>query len=149
VDRLGDYARGQVRVECQTCRRLGCYDVRNLHTRFGLEVEVLDLLRILSASCRHQQAPGAPKPRKYVAVCQAKITMPRQPTTSLPTPGGLPYTVETWNTEGGGIELHLAELYRLDMAEAAFEVACKLWPDTETTIRQRARVVRRRDRPKR
>jgi len=149
VDRLGDYARGQVRVECQTCRRLGCYDVRNLHTRFGLEVEVLDLLRILSASCRHQQAPGAPKPRKYVAACQAKITMPWQPTTSLPTPGGMPYTVETWNIEGGGIELHLAELYRLDMAEAAFEVVCKLWPDTETTIRQRAHVIQRRDRLRR
>ncbi|MCJ2015222.1 hypothetical protein [Methylobacterium sp. J-076] len=146
ADRLGDYARGQVRVECVSCRRVGCYDVRNLHARFGLEIEVLDLLRALSASCRHQQPPGAPKPRKYVAVCQARITMPRQPTTSLPTPGGMPYTIETWNIEGGGVEMHLAELYRLDMAEAAFEVVCALWPTTEATIRQRARIVRRRER---
>lgn len=148
ADRLGDYARGEVRVECQSCRRLGCYDVRNLHARFGLEIEVLDLLRILSASCRHQHAPGAPKPRMYVPVCQARITMPRSPVETLPTPGGMPYTIETWYAGGGKMELHLGTLYRLDMAEAAFEVVCALWPDTDTTIRQRARIVRRRERPK-
>ncbi len=44
------------------------------------------------------------------------------------------------------MEQHLGTLYRLDMAEAAFEVVCSLWPGTEVTIRQRARVVRRRGR---
>lgn len=35
----------------------------------------------------------------------------------------------------------VAEHYRLDLAVAAFAVACKLWPDTETTIRKRAPVT--------
>ncbi len=148
VDRLGDYSRGMVRIECANCRRVGRYDVRNLHARFGLEIKVVDLLRALSASCRHQQPPGALKLRHDEAACQARITMPRRLSPALSTPGGMPYTIETWNIEGGGIELHLAELYRLDMAEAAFAVVCALWPATEVTIRQRARVVRRRSRPR-
>lgn len=53
----------------------------------------------------------------------------------------MPYRIETWNITGGGIELHLDTLYRLDMTEAAFEVVRALWPDTETAIRQRARIV--------
>lgn len=146
ADVLGDYVRGQVRVECLSCRRVGCYDVRNLHQRFGLEVAVVDLLRLLSASCRHQRPPGAPPARKYETHCQATITMPRQPVEALPTPGGMPYTIETWYAEAGKMEQHLGTLYRLDMAEAAFEVVCSLWPGTEVTIRQRARVVRRRGR---
>lgn len=146
ADQLGDYAFGQVRIECLTCRRAGRYDVRNLHMRFGLEIEVLDLLRTLSASCRHQRASGTPPARKYETCCQARITMPRRPVVDLPTPGGMPYSVETWYPDNGKMEQHLGVLYRLDMAEAAFEVVCALWPTTEVTISQRARIVRRRER---
>lgn len=146
ANRLGDYVGGTVRVACLGCRRVGRYDLRNLQARFGLEIEVLDLLRTLSASCRHQRAPGTPPARKYESCCQATITMPRHAVETLPTPGGMPYSLETWYAEAGKMEQHLGVLYRLDMAEAAFDVICALWPTTEVTIRQRARIVRRRPR---
>jgi hypothetical protein len=140
-DRLGDFARGVVRVECTRCRRLGCYDVRRLHIRYGLDMADLDLLRVLTASCRHQQQAGAPAPRQYVAVCQARITMPAAPIAPLPTPGCPPFTIETWYPGGTSLELHLGSVYRLDMAEAAFQVVCGVWTATPVTVRQGARIV--------
>ena len=79
-------------------------------------------------------------------ICLATIREPRYAEVSAaPTPGGMPYTMETWNLTGGGNELHLGTLHRLDMAVAAFEVVCALWPDSEITVRQRAPVIRKRD----
>ncbi|MCX4195192.1 hypothetical protein OMR07_06070 [Methylobacterium organophilum] len=66
-----------------------------------------------------------------------------------PVPPGVPYTIEVWRETGGGIELHLATIYPLTVALAAFEAACQEWPTHEVTLRDRARIVRKRERPPR
>ncbi|MCJ2085807.1 hypothetical protein MKK88_07340 [Methylobacterium sp. E-005] len=59
----------------------------------------------------------------------------------------MPYTIEVWKESGGGIELHLATIYPLPVAIAAFDAACLEWPTHEVTLRDRARIIQRRDRP--
>ncbi len=149
MGRLGDLPPpGWVVVACDPCTRRGCYQVARLLKRFGPDIETLDLLRALTASCRHQHPPGSGKPRKYVPACLATIAEPawrRPDPVALPVPTASPYTVETW-TEASSIEMHLGTVYRLDMAVAAFEVACGFWPDSEITVRQGARIVRRQER---
>ena len=150
VGRLADLPPpGWVVVTCTQCDRRGCYRVARLLKRFGRDIETLDLLRALTASCRHQLEVGSGKRRKYVPACLATIAEPAWRTpdfVEVPVPTLMPYTIETWTLEAG-IEMHLGTVYRLDMALAAYEVACGLWPDSEITIRRRALIIRKQDRP--
>ncbi|WP_243947188.1 hypothetical protein [Methylobacterium sp. J-077] len=143
---LRDVLPGRVYVDCSSCKRSGRYTVASLRERFGQDVSTLDVLRHLTASCRYQRAPGSPPARKYEHLCLAAITLPPPMRPDIPVPPGVPYTVEVW-TETGSIEVRLAVIYPIDMARAAFEVACRLWPKHEVTLRDRCRIVERRERP--
>jgi hypothetical protein len=115
--------------------------------RYGPDISTVDLLRHLTALCRYQRAPGAPSARKYEQLCLTAITLPPPVKKIPPVPPGVPYTVEIWRETGGNIELHLATIYPLNVAIAAFEAACLEWPMHMVTLRDRARIVRRRERP--
>jgi hypothetical protein len=93
--------------------------------------------------------PGAPSSRKYEHLCLAAITLPQPVKQVPPVPPGVPYTIEIWKEVGGGIELHLATIYPLTVAIAACEAACLEWPSNEVTLRDRARIVRKRELPPR
>ncbi|MCJ2142771.1 hypothetical protein [Methylobacterium sp. E-066] len=110
-------------------------------------MSTLDVLRHLTASCRYQRAPGSPPARKYEHLCLAAITLPPPRRPDIPVPPGVPYTVEVWTETGGGIEAQLAVIYPIMMARAAFAVACELWPKHEVTLRDRCRIVEKRERP--
>ena len=147
--RLGDVQPGRVWVDCAACRRSGRYSVASLLERFGPDISTVDLLRHLTASCRYQRRPGARPARKYEHLCLAAHTLPTRRHADAPVPPGIPYTIEVWDRIGGTIEWHLATIYPLAMALAAFEAACREWPTHEITLRDRARVVRKRARPAR
>ena len=146
MGRLGDVQPGRVWVDCASCKRSGRYSVASLLERFGPDISTTDLLRHVTASCRYQRSPGAPPSRKYEHLCLAAITLPQPVKQIPPVPPGVPYTIEVWKETGGGIELHLATIYPLSLAIAAFEAACIEWPLSEITLRDRARIVRRQDR---
>ncbi|MCJ2069555.1 hypothetical protein MKK75_12270 [Methylobacterium sp. J-030] len=76
-------------------------------------------------------------------MCLAAITLPQPVKQIPPVPPGVPYTIEIWKEVGGSIELHLATIYPLSLAMAAFEVACREWPTHMVTLRDRARIVRK------
>lgn len=97
------------------------------------------------ASCRRER--DAPSAWKYEHLCHAAITLPPAAKKIPRVPSGVPYTIEVWREIGGGIELHLATIYPLTVAIAAFEAACLEWPTHEVTLRDRARIVRKRERP--
>jgi hypothetical protein len=149
MGRLGDTGPGRVYVDCATCKRSGRYTVASLTNRYGADISTLDLLRHLTASCRYQRPPGAPPARKYERLCLAAITLPPPAKQIPPVPPGVPYTIEVWDRIGGKLELHLATIYPLSMALAAFETACLEWPTNEVTLRDRARIVRKRELPPR
>ncbi len=149
MGRLGDAGPGRVYVDCATCKRSGRYTVASLVDRYGADISTIDMLRHLTASCQYQRAPGAPSARKYEHLCLAAITLPPAARKIPPVPPGVPYTIEGWREIGGGIELHLATIYPLAVALAAFEAACQEWPTHEVTLRDRARIVRMRERPPR
>jgi len=143
---LRDILPGWVYVDCSSCKRSGRYTVASLSGRFGPDISTLDVLRHLTASCRYQRPPGSPPARKYEHRCLAAITLPPPTWTEIPVPPGVPYTVEVW-TDTGSIEVRLAVIYPIDMARAAFRVACDLWPKHEVTLRDRCRIVEKRERP--
>ena len=145
MGRLGDVQPGRVYVDCATCKRSGRYSVASLLEQFGPDISTLDLLRTLTASCRYQRKPGAPPARKYEHMCLAAITLPKHRVLDAPVPPGIPYTIEVWDRIGSTLELHLATIYPLSMAIAAFEAACLEWPTNEVTLRDRARIVRKRE----
>jgi hypothetical protein len=147
MGRLGDVQPGRACVDCASCRRSGRYSVANLLERYGPDISTVDLLRHLTASCRYQRRPGAPPARKYEQICLAAITLPKYRVIAAPVPPGVPYTIEVWAGSGGGIELHLATIYPLAVAKAAFEAACREWPTHEVTLRDRARIISRQERP--
>ncbi|KAA0122130.1 hypothetical protein CIW48_19195 [Methylobacterium sp. P1-11] len=147
MGRLGDAGLGRVYVDCATCKRSGRYTVASLINRYGVDISTIDLLRHLTASCHHQRAPGEPPARKYAHLCLAAITLPPPAKKIPPVPPGVPYTIEMWRETGGNVELHLATIYPLSMAIVAFEAACLEWPTHEITLRDRARIVRKRERP--
>jgi hypothetical protein len=147
MGRLGDAEPGRVYVDCATCKRSGRYTVASLIGRYGANISTVDLLRHLTASCRYQRAPGAPPAQKYGHLCLAAITLPPPAKKIPPVPPGTPYTVEIWRETGGNIELHLATIYPLNVAIAAFEAACLEWPMHMVTLRDRARIVRKREVP--
>ena len=110
-------------------------------------MSTLDILRILTASCRYQRPPGSPPARKYEHLCLAAITLPPPARPTTPVPPGVPFTIEVWKETGGCVEAQLAVIYPIAMARAAFETACELWPKHEVTLRDRCRIVARRERP--
>lgn len=145
MGRLGNVGPGRVYVDCATCKRSGRYTVASLIDRYGPAISTIDLLRHLTASCRYQRPPGAPPARKCAHLCLAAITLPPPAKQIPPVPPGVPYTVEVWRETGGNIELHLATIYRLTVAIAAFEAAFLEWPTHEVTLRDQARIVRKRE----
>jgi hypothetical protein len=144
--RLRDLELGRVYVDCATCKRSGRYTVTSLRERFGLDISTLDVLRHLTASCRYQRPPGSPPARKYEHLCLAAITLPPPHRPTIPVPPGVPYTIEVWKETGGSIEAQLAVIYPIAMARVAFQAACELWPKHEVTLRDRCRIVERRER---
>ena len=147
MGRLGDVQPGRVWIDCASCKRSGRYSLVNLLERFGPDISTVDLLRHLTASCRYQRAPGAPAARKYEHLCLAAITLPQPVKQIPPVPPGSPYTIEIWKGAGTGIELHLATVYPLSLAIAAFEIACQEWPTHFVTLRDGARIVRKQELP--
>ena len=145
--RLGNVPPGRVWVDCASCKRSGRYSVASLLERFEPDISTVDLLRLLTASCRRQRPPGAPPARKYEHLCLAAITLPQPAKRIPPVPPGVPYTIEVWKEAGAGIELHLATIYPLTLAIAAFEAACQEWPAHCVTLRDRARIVRKQEPP--
>jgi hypothetical protein len=149
MGRLGDVRPGRVYIDCASCKRSGRYSVASLLERHGPDISTADLLRHLPASCRHQRRPGTPAARSDESLCLAAITLPVYRPTDAPVPTGVPYTIEVWDRIGGTLELHLATIYPLSMARAAFEVACLEWPTNEVTLRDRARIIEKRALPPR
>ncbi|GJE49965.1 hypothetical protein GOFOIKOB_3006 [Methylobacterium tardum] len=147
MGRLGDVQSGRVYVDCSSCKRSGRYTVASLIGRYGADISTVDVLRHLTASCPYQRPPGAPPTRKYEHLCLAAITLPPPAKQIPPVPPGVPYTIEVWRETGGNIELHLATIYPLAVAKAAFDAACREWPTHEVTLRDRARIIERRERP--
>lgn len=144
--RLGDIAGDRLAIDCATCRRHGSYRLDGLMARFGPEIATLDLLRALTASCRHQRDPGAKVARQDESQCLATLRLPKLPDLDPPVPPGRPFAIEVWDTRGR-IELRLGVIYPLDGARAAFEAVKDAYPRDEVTLRQGARVLCRRARP--
>ncbi|GEL44819.1 hypothetical protein MEX01_54100 [Methylorubrum extorquens] len=69
--------------------------------RYGADITHVDLLRLLTASCRHQRTPGAAAPGKYEAGCVAKLDLPKPASLEESVPPGRPFTVEVWASEDG------------------------------------------------
>ena len=143
---LGNIAGDRLAINCATCRRHGSYRLDGLMARFGPEISTLDLLRALTASCRHQRGVGAKVARKYESQCLATLRLPKVISLEPPVPPGTPFAIEVWD-ERGRVEMRLAVIYPLDGAIAAFEAVERFYPSSEVTLRQAARVVRRRNRP--
>lgn len=114
--------------------------------RFGPEITTLDLLRALTASCRHQRDPGAKVARKYESQCLAAMRLPKTVSLEPPVPPGTPFVIEVWD-ERSRVELRLAVIYPLDGALAAFEAVNDACPRSEITLRQACRVLCKRERP--
>lgn len=149
MGRLGDVQPGRMYIDCASCKRSGRYSVASLLERHGPDISTADLLRHLTASCRNQRRPGTPPAREHEPLCLAAITLPVYRPTDAPVPTGVPYTIEVWDRGGGTRASHLATIYPLSMARAAFEVACLEWPTNEVTLRDRARIIEKRAPPPR
>ncbi|MHB2209171.1 hypothetical protein [Methylobacterium sp. CM6257] len=146
VQRLGDIAGDRLAIDCAPCRRHGSYRLDGLMARFGPEIATRDLLRALTASCRHQRGPGAKVARPYEHQCLATLRLPKAVSLEPPVPPGTPFAIEVWD-ERGRVELRLGVIYPLDGARAAFAAVKDAYPNNEVTLRQAARVVCRRERP--
>jgi hypothetical protein len=109
-------------------------------------MSTLEVLRPLTALCRYQRPPESPPARKYEHLCLAAITLPPPVRPTTPVPPGVPCTIEVWKETGGCVEAQLAAIYPIAMARVTFEAACELWPKDEVTLRDRCRVVARRER---
>ena len=51
------------------------------------------------------------------------------------------YRLDRWDTNGGNIIHHIANIDDLELAMAAYEAACKRWPGNCFTLRQGSRVI--------
>lgn len=145
AQKLGDIAGDRLAIDCAPCRRHGSYRLDGLMQRFGPDIPILDVLRTLTASCRRQRDPGAKAARKYESQCLATLRLPRAASLEAPVPPGTPFAIEVWD-ERGRVEMRLGVIYPLDGALAAFEAVKAAYPRSEVTLRQAARVVRRRER---
>lgn len=146
MDTLADIAGDQVVVECLSCRRRGVYGTTGLAARFGPTMPLLDALRHLSGSCRHQRRPGSPPARKYESVCQARLMLPPSRQRIVPTPIQRGLNVETW-TPKDSLEWHLATVWSFELGHLVLDAAAKLYPDREVTLRQACRVIAKREKP--
>jgi hypothetical protein len=52
------------------------------------------------------------------------------------------YRVDRWDTYGGNIIHHIANMNDLELAMAAYEAACKQWPGEIITLRQGALLIK-------
>jgi hypothetical protein len=52
------------------------------------------------------------------------------------------YRIDRWDTYGGNIIHHIANMNDLELAMAAYEAACKQWPREVITLRQGARIIK-------
>ena len=52
------------------------------------------------------------------------------------------YRLDRWDTYGGNIIHHIANIDDLELAMAAYEAACKQWPGEVITLRQGARIIK-------
>ena len=52
------------------------------------------------------------------------------------------YRLDRWDTYGGNIIHHIANIDDLELAMAAYEAACKRWPGETITLRQGARIIK-------
>jgi len=52
------------------------------------------------------------------------------------------YRVDRWDTYGGNIIHHIANMNDLELAMAAYEAACKQWPGEIITLRQGAHLIK-------
>ena len=147
MTRLGDVWGERLTIDCTACRRHGSYRLDRLMERHGADISTLDLLRALTASCRHQRAPGSTAARKYESQCLATLKLAKGPDLDPPVPPGRPFTIEVWD-DRGRIEARLAVVYPLAAALAAFEVAAEGYPGSEVVLRQLAHVIRRRAVPR-
>lgn len=134
-----------MRVDCTTCKRWGSYRVSGLLELYGADITHIDLLRLLTASCRYQRAPGTGAARKYEAGCMARIDLPKPASLEPPVPPGSPFTIEVWD-ERGRVEIRLEVIYPIDGAVAAYEAVEGAYPHSEITLRQGIRIVRKQDR---
>ena len=114
--------------------------------RFGPEITTLDLLRALTAFCRHQRGSGAKVARKYESQCSATLRLPKAVSLEPPVPPGTPFAIEVWD-EHGRVELRPGVIYPLDGARATFEAVKDAYPRKEVTLRQACRVLCKRERP--
>ena len=69
--RLSRYPRARLVVACGPCGRRGCWSVARLAERHGAEIPLLELLPLLTPSCKYQRRPEAPAPRPYEPRCLA------------------------------------------------------------------------------
>lgn len=136
--RLGYIQAERISVECTSCNRRGSYSVARLKARFDPGMSDLDLLRSLTASCRHQHAPGSAAPRKYEVKCQARLVIPPPLEAEAPPE---PYPLEIWRDRS--IERCVAAIWGLKLAERAFGLAVELWPDRRITLRQKIRIIQK------
>ena len=60
------------RVSCKLCPRRGQYRIVRLAARYGPDVELERLLKILAADCRYMRA--GINPQNYVARCGVRFT---------------------------------------------------------------------------
>jgi hypothetical protein len=52
------------------------------------------------------------------------------------------YRIDRWDSYRGNIIQHIANMNDLELAMAAYEAACKVWPGKLITLRQGARIIR-------
>ena len=95
MDTLADIEGDRVVVVCLSCRRKGVYGNAGLTARFCPTMPLLDALRHLSGSCRHQRRLGSPLARKYESVCLARLILPPSWQRIVPTPIQRGLNVET------------------------------------------------------
>ncbi|MER2266449.1 hypothetical protein [Methylobacterium oxalidis] len=143
MDRLRDIRAERLLVACTSCRRTGSYRIAGLLQRFGGDIRQRDLLAALTASCRYQRGPEAAAPRKYEVQCQARLILPDAALEEAALPAGRPFMIEVWKPGASGVQCHIATIWNLDLARAAFATATEIWPEEPLTLRQGIRIIRK------
>lgn len=93
--RLSDYPWIWVRVSCIYCQRRGRYHLARLAARYGSEIELQHLLKLIAGDCPWVGV----QPRKYVAACG--IYLPDLQTVTPPPPDLPPAMAGLKVIEGG------------------------------------------------
>jgi hypothetical protein len=77
----------------------------------------------------------------WAAFCGACI-LPLAGTVMTTSEIDFAYRIDRWDPYGGNIIHHIANMNDLELAMAAYEAACKLWPRELITLRQGARIIK-------